>query len=119
MNALLAFLASVAASLGIVYALWVFYLAVMNLKRAKDAGRLSRAAQLFGTPVLVVGYALDFVANVGPFTIFMLDPPRETTVTARLTRYARGGAGWRKRFALWFADDLLDDYDPSGRHIKS
>lgn len=118
MNALLASVASVAASVGIVYALWVFYLAVMNLKRAKDAGRLSRAALFFGTPVLIVGYALDFIANIGPFTIFMLDIPRETTVTARLTRYARGQDGWRKSFALWFADDLLDDFDPSLQHIK-
>ncbi len=39
--------------------LWVFYLAVMNLKRAKEAGQLSRTALIFGTPVLWVGYVLD------------------------------------------------------------
>lgn len=33
-----------------VYALWIFYLAVMNLKRANDAGKLSKPAKFFGTP---------------------------------------------------------------------
>jgi len=99
-----------------VYALWVFYLAVMNLKRANDAGKLSKPAKFFGTPVLVIGYVLDFVSNL-IFTLPFLDFPRETTVTARLKRYAAGPDGWRKRAALWFADDMLDDFDPSGRHI--
>lgn len=100
----------------VVYALWIFYLAVMNLKRASDAGKLSKPARFLGTPVLVIGYVLDFASNL-IFTIPFLDLPRETTVTFRLKRYAAGPDGWRKRATLWFADDLLDDFDPSNKHI--
>lgn len=100
-----------------VYCLWLFYLAVMNLKRAKDEGRLSKVAHAFGMPILFAGYLLDFFCNMVPFTIFMLDLPKETTVTARMKRYVKGQAGWRKSFAVWFADNLLDDFDPSGKHI--
>lgn len=111
-------LAYIAAGIAALYPLWVFYLAVMNLKRARDAGKLSKPAAFFGKPVLLIGYALDAFTNVVGFTVLMLDMPQELTVTARLTRYARGEDGWRKRFALWFADQLLDDFDPSGQHIK-
>lgn len=99
------------------YALWIFYLAVMSLKRAKDEGRLSRVAHVFGVPVLFIGYALDFAVNVAVMTVIMLDIPQETTVTARLKRYVYGKDGWRRRFALWFSDNMLDDFDPSGKHV--
>lgn len=101
----------------LLYTLWIFYLAVMNLARAKNAGKISKPALFFGLPVLYVGYLLDFLTNVLVFTPFMLDLPKETTVTTRLKRYAHGPAGWRKSFALWFAKDMLDDYDPSGKHV--
>lgn len=100
----------------IVYALWVFYLAAMNLKRARDAGTLSRTALVLGTPVVWIGLSLDLAGNI-LLTVPFFDLPRETTVTARLKRYAKGPDGWRKRVALWAADDLLDDFDPSGKHI--
>jgi len=97
------------------YALWVFYLAVMNLKRAKDAGKLSVAARVFGTPVLVVGYLLDMLANVIPMTLILVELPRETTVTSRLKRHITG-TGWRARVASWMCKNLLDAFDPSGCH---
>lgn len=111
------FLELSAYALFLVYALWLFYLAVMNLRQAKLAGRLSKVALAFGTPLLFLGLLLDFLANVLVFTVIMLDLPRETLVTDRLKRYARGPDGWRKSLALWFADHLLDDFDPSGKHI--
>ena len=98
------------------YLLWIFYLAVMNLKQAKDLNKLSKTALYFGTPVLVLGLIADFICNILISLIFV-DLPRETTVTARLKRYAKGSDSWRKRFTLWFADDLLDDFDPTGKHI--
>jgi len=98
------------------YALWIFYLAVMNLKRAKDAGLLSTTSSALGYPVLFVGYLLDFLVNVFVFTPVLLELPQETTVTARLKRHNRTSTGWRKAVALW-AEPLLDPYDPSGKHI--
>jgi hypothetical protein len=98
------------------YLLWIFYLAVMNLKRAKEAGLLTKTAKVLGMPVLIVGYALDCFVNVTLMTIVLFEVPQETTVTARLKRHNRESSGWRKTVAVW-AEPLLDPYDPSGDHI--
>ena len=98
------------------YALWVLYLAVMALKRARDAGSLGPWAHRFGVPVLIVGYALDFTVNVTVCTVLLAELPRETTVTARLKRH-KYDAGWRGRVARWVAAHLLDAFDPDGKHI--
>ena len=96
--------------------LWVFYLAVMHLREARDAGRIPRFAYLPGMVALFAGYALDFFVNVVVITVVMLEVPRETTVTARLKRH-RDDSGWRGAIARWLAAQLLDPFDPSGRHI--
>lgn len=100
----------------LLYATWIFYLAVMNLKRAKDAGKLSKAAMVMGYPVLFVGLAFDCLLNLTVCTFLFLELPREGLVTARLKRLAVGG-GWRAALAIWFAANLLDAFDPSGRHV--
>lgn len=100
----------------LLYALWVFYLAVMSLKRAKDAGQLTRTAKAFGYPVLFAGLLLDFVANALVLTVLLAELPREGTVTSRLKRHNASSTGWRKAVAAW-AEPLLDPYDPSGDHI--
>jgi predicted transporter len=99
-----------------VYLLWVFYLAVMSLKRAKQAGLLGKTATFFGTPMLVVGYLLDAFANIFVMTLVLLEMPEELTVTARLKRHIKTSKDWRLGIALWFVP-LLDPFDPSGRHI--
>ena len=99
-----------------VYGLWIFYLAVMNLKRANEAGLLHTSALVIGTPVLVVGYLLDVFVNIFVFTPVLLELPQELTVTARLTRHIKESTGWRFAMACWFIP-LLDPFDPSGRHI--
>jgi hypothetical protein len=98
------------------YLLWVMFLAVMNLKRAQDAGLLHKSARVLGTPLLLAGYVLDTLVNWGVLTLVLLELPRETTVTARLKRHIKTGAGWRLAVARWFIP-LLDPFDPSGRHI--
>ena len=98
------------------YFLWIFYLAVMSLKRARDANLLTKTAKTFAYPVLVVGLLLDFIANVFVMTPMLLELPRETTVTARLKRHNKESTGWRKAIAAW-AEPLLDPFDPSGDHI--
>ena len=107
---------AVLVGLGSTYALWIFYLAVMGLKRAKDAGLLSNTAKALGYPVLIVGYVLDCFVNVTVMTVLLLELPKETTVTARLSRHNKSVDGWRKAVAVW-AEPLLDPYDPSGDHI--
>lgn len=104
------------ASIGASYALWVFFLAVMHLQERRDAGTLGPVAYKLGVPVLIVGYALDFAVNVVVMTVVLLEPPHETTVTARLRRH-RDNATWRGSLARWVGTQLLDPFDPSGRHI--
>jgi hypothetical protein len=103
-------------SFGATYALWVFYLAVMSLKHAKDAGLLTLTAKAFGYPVLIVGWVLDFFVNALVLSVLLAELPRELTVTARLKRHNRYSTGWRKAVARW-AEPLLDPFDPSGDHI--
>lgn len=105
-----------AASTAAFYALWVFYLAVMNLSRAKKAGQLSTTALILGTPVLIVGYLLDFIVNVFVMTLVLLERPQELTVTARLKRHHAESTGWRLAVVLWF-EPILDPFDPSGDHV--
>ena len=101
----------------LVYVLWVLYLAVMALKRARIAGQLTRLTYGMGLPVLLVGYTLDAVCNVFLLSILLLEPPQELTVTARLKRHIRESQGWRLKVARWFVP-LLDPFDPSGKHIS-
>ena len=103
--------------LGSTYALWIFFLAVMNLARAKDAGQLTATAKALGYPVLIVGYLLDCFVNLTVMTVLLLEIPQETTVTSRLSRHLEEGSGWRYSIAAWAAP-LLDPYDPSGKHLK-
>lgn len=100
----------------LLYALWVFFLAVMSLQRAKNAGTLTTTAKVFGYPVLFAGLLLDFIANITVMTILLVELPREGTVTRRLKRHNASSTGWRKAVAAW-AEPLLDPFDPSGDHI--
>jgi hypothetical protein len=105
-------------AIGCLYALWLFYLAVMNLIRARDAGTLSRPAYIFGLPILLIGITIDFLTNIILATILFLELPKELLVTARLSRHIKDGSGWRKNLAQWFCTNLLDAFDPSGCHCK-
>lgn len=98
------------------YLLWLLFLAVMNLRRAKKAGTLTRTAYVMGLPMLGVGLVLDFLVNAIPMTAILLELPREWTVSARLKRHNLHSTGWRKSVALWF-EPLLDPYDHTGDHI--
>lgn len=100
----------------LLYALWILYLAVMNLKRAKDAGLLTPITKALGYPVLFAGLVVNMTINFVVFTVILLEFPRETLVSERLKRHNRNGKGWRKSVAMWF-EPLLDPFDPSGDHI--
>ena len=110
-------LTGVAIGFAISYALWVFYLAVMTLKKVKDEGKLGKVALALGMPVLFVGLFLDLLMNVFVMTVLLLELPREGTVTSRLKRHKKESTGWRLKVANWFASELLDHFDPSGTHI--
>lgn len=98
------------------YALYVFYAAVMNIKRVKDAGKLTTFGKVLGYPTLFIGLALDLIVNVFVMTIVLLELPQELTVTSRLKRHHKESIGWRLSVVKFF-EPLLDPLDPSGNHI--
>ena len=105
-----------AASLITVYALWIFYLAVMNLKRVRDQNKLTKTALYLGLPVLWTGVVLDVIVNVFIVSVLLLEFPKELLVTSRFKRHNAATSGWRKKIVAWF-EPLLDPFDPDGNHI--
>ena len=101
-----------------VYALWLLYLAAMNLRRAQEAGRLSRLALAFALPIIALAVAVDVIVNLTLATIVFFDRPREWTVSERLARYLVGPSPWRAKVAMWVGEHLLDPFDPSGQHLR-
>lgn len=112
MNYLYTFLTALACT----YALYVFYAAVMNIKRVKNAGKLTKLGMAFGYPTLVIGLVLDLLVNVFVMSIILLEVPQELTVTSRLKRHNRESTGWRLAVVKFF-EPVLDPLDPSGDHI--
>lgn len=99
-----------------VYALWIFYLAVMNLKRVRDQNKLTKTALYLGLPVLWTGFVLDAVVNIFVVSVMLLEVPKELLVTSRFKRHNASPSGWRKKVVTWF-EPLLDPFDPDGNHI--
>lgn len=110
------FLTYSAISVIITYGLYVFYCAVMNIKRVRDMGRLTKLGMVFGYPTLIIGLVLDLMVNVFVMSIVLLEIPREFTVTARLKRHHKTSKGYRLAVVKWF-EPVLDPLDPSGDHI--
>jgi hypothetical protein len=103
-------------SFAITYALYVFYAAVMNIKRVRDVGKLTIIGKVLGYPTLVVGLFLDLLVNVFVMSFVLLELPRELTVTSRLKRHHKESKGWRLAVVKFF-EPVLDPLDPSGDHI--
>lgn len=103
-------------SLAVTYGLYVFYCAVMNIKRVRDMGKLTKLGMVFGYPTLFIGLFLDFLCNTFVMTLLFLELPQEWTVTSRLKRHNNSNDGWRTSIAKFF-EPLLDPLDPSGDHI--
>jgi hypothetical protein len=106
----------IGVSLLITYALYVWYAAVMNIKRVRDMGKLTTLGKVFGYPTLVIGLILDLLVNWFVMTIILLEVPRELTVTSRLKRHHKESTGWRLAVVKFF-EPVLDPLDPSGDHV--
>lgn len=117
MNPFLLILLCVGGSILFLWEVWTRYLAIMSLYRAERAGKLSKWARIFGMPLLAYGYLIDFLGNM-LVSILFLDLPHELLITSRLQRYVDWPDGRRRRMAIWFAEQLLDDFDPKGYHVR-
>lgn len=98
------------------YAFWAVYVLVMGIYRAHLAKRLKGAARVMAVPLVIVGYAMDILANITVACVIFFDVPREWLVTSRLKRYIESGQGWRARLAVAVCDGLLDMFDPNENH---
>lgn len=103
-------------ALALTYTLWLLYVLVMGLYRAKLQGRLSKVALVLGFPVYMLGYLLDVFVQLTIATVLFVELPREGLVTGRLTRHIKRGHGWRRDLSLWICSRLLDPFDPRGTH---
>lgn len=114
--------ACISMSFTLVVALWVYYAAAANLKRAIDDKTAPLLMQVLGyTLVLPPMLFLDWLCNMTVFTVLFWDLPahKAELVTGRLKRYApeiehMNSKRWKaaRVFAL-----ILDALDPTGRHI--
>lgn len=96
------------------YVLWVHFLAVMHLKERLD--KLTKPALILGKVTLFVGLLLDLFWQVFPATILWVELPKELTVSGRVQRLCKSGHGYRYNLAVWFKDNWLALFDPSGDH---
>lgn len=97
---------------------YVIYIAAMHLKRYEALiEQKPRPIRWFGLSVLAVGVACDVVLNVVVASVAFLDPPRELLLTRRLQRYVdKPALAWRRGLARWVCHNMLDPFDPKGRH---
>jgi hypothetical protein len=102
----------------ILWALWILYIAMMNIKRIAATETMPLRVKLLVYPTVAVFEIVEFVANVVVCTVIFLDLPREVRVSDRLRRYYRRPTkyGWRLHIVL-FIKPMLDPFDPTGPHI--
>ena len=105
-------------SLAAVYGLWLFYLASMNIIRAKEAGTISKPALILGYPIVIVALLLDVLVNVFVMTLVFVEPPQEWLVTQRLERHWANPPGFRHTIATFICKSFLNTFDPSGDHCS-
>jgi hypothetical protein len=100
--------------------LWVFwyaYILVMGLYRAQLQGRLKGFIFVLALPAILVGYLMDVICNLTIASIIFFDPPKQWLVTKRLQSYIKDQpAAWRGKLALFICHNLLDFFDPTGKH---
>jgi hypothetical protein len=91
------------------FIVWIYFLAIMDLKKARNAGTLTNTSQKLGYIALLIGYLLDFIFNITSSILF-LEPPRELLFTARVSRHI-SEPGYRGTLARWACSNLLEPFD--------
>lgn len=109
----------------VVYLTFVHYSAVMNLQRARQAGKLTTLQKPLAYAALGVGLVLDLALNVLVCVFVLVTLPRDWLLTGTLIRFKRAGPGaglqrWRHWVATTICGELLDSLDPhpSGCHCR-
>lgn len=94
----------------------------MGVYRAYLDNRLHKVVLLSLSPFVALGFIMDVFANVFVASIIFLELPKEWLVTTRLTKYKEQDKykyNWRKELADLVCRNLLDVFDPTGKHCDS
>lgn len=101
--------------------LYIYYLAVMNVARAKEDGLIKPGTRqsLMLTFIVLPGVIMDWLTNMVPASILFLELPGapHELVTGRLQRHC-GKDTWRGKLATFICHHMLDHFDPRGRHCR-
>jgi hypothetical protein len=89
-------LTSLIIFIGSFYSLWIFFLAIMSLKKPYETNELPKHVLILAYPIIIVGIVLDIAINYTFMTIIMLEVPKEKTVSERLHRHNVNSVGYRK-----------------------
>ena len=100
------------------YGLWILFLAVMSIKRARLDKELTTIARILSYPIIYLTLVVDILVNVFVFTFVFMELPREVLVSQRLRKHIIRDDGWRTVYAKWLCANLLDIFDPTGCHCK-
>lgn len=98
--------------LGVVWA----FVAVMHAKHRMENGALTVFWRVHLLPLAVIGIALDAIFNATFGWLMFLERPHELLFSGRVQRHCRLGYGWRKRLAVFWANQL-NQMDPG--HIRA
>jgi hypothetical protein len=107
--------------LAFLFLTWTWYLALTPLKRARDDDTLSRISPVVKAAaylLLALFLILDAAFNLVACFVFFRTYPRDILFTASCERYlaeisARGAT------ARWLCSNMLDPFDPSGKHCRA
>jgi hypothetical protein len=107
--------------LALMFFAWSWYLALTQLKRARDDGTLSRLAPIVkGAAYLLLFLFLivDAAFNLVACFVFFRTYPRDILFTASCERYLHEISA-RGANARWLCSNMLDPFDPSGKHCRA
>lgn len=94
---------------------WIFYVAVMHLKAKRET--MSPVAKVNAYVALIVfGYPLDVIANVIASLLVFQRLPKAWLLTGTLKWWIASDDERRAKWAGYICRDLLNPFDPSGKH---
>ncbi|HAR45566.1 MAG TPA: hypothetical protein DCS05_05165 [Nitrospiraceae bacterium] len=102
-------------------ALFVWFLVAMYyLRRRHELRTRTGLAYWLLVAAILPGVAFDVIYNWTIGVLLFMDITPDLTLSQRLARYRKapiGEVGYRrKRWADWICENLLNPYDPKGRH---
>lgn len=94
---------------------WVLYVAVMHMKVKRET--MGRVALFHSYVALFIfGYPLDLIANAIVSLLAFQRLPKDWLLTGTLKYWVASDDKRRAKWASYICRDLLNPFDPSGKH---